>query len=353
MTTYEVMLSLTRAAVLGEEASLPEGLTVDWDELFEISAEQGTLAWVWDAVCSLPQKHLLSRLQAINWGLSAQEIWDTYQKQHQVLLQMIKVCQENHIQLLLLKGIGLSQLYPKPESRPCGDIDIYLFDDYEKGNKLFCEGSVSETDLHSEFHIDQVHIENHKLLIFPNTKTKKAVGQYVLDHIDDVILSEEGYYVLPLLPNLAYLLMHTLNHFNYIDSSKVISIRNVIDLAVFIYKNQSELPSKETYQILRSLYLDKSFEMIVLLSERLLNVDLSQYHVGLVKTKDAEQIIKILLEKPCFHFEEDWPFLKKSYALWNRFYKLYPLTRYVPKKPKNGLFRLFFRRQCGLLVRGK
>ncbi len=253
MTTYEVMLSLVRAAVLGKKATLPERLTVDWDELFEISADHGTLAWVWDAVCSLPMKQLLTRPQAINWGLSAQEIWDTYQKQHQVLLQMIKVCQENYIQLLLLKGIGLSQVYPKPESRPCGDIDIYLFDDYEMGNKLLGGETVRKTGLHSGFNIKGVHIENHQLLIFPNTKTKKAVGQYVLNHFDDVILSKEGYYILSPLPNLAYLLMHTLNHFNYIDGSKVISIRNIIDLAVFIYKNQSELPSKETYQILRSL----------------------------------------------------------------------------------------------------
>ena len=147
--------------------------------------------------------------------------------------------------------------------------------------------------------------------------------------------------------------MHTLNHFNFKDGTKVIPIRNLIDIAVFIKWYQSILTPRETYQILRSIYLDKPFEMIVLLAERLLNIDLSQYHVGLVKTKDAEQIIKILLEEPCFHFEEDWPFLKKSYALWKRFYKLYPLTKYVPKKPQKGLFQFFIRRQFGLLLRGK
>lgn len=353
MTTIEVMLELLRSSIFSKNARIPENVIIDWDELMDLCVEHGVLAWVWDAICNLPQSQRPPRLQSINWGLSAQEIWDTYQKQEQVLLQMVKVCQNNNMRLLLLKGIGLSKLYPKPQSRSCGDIDIYLYDDYEKGNRIFCSGIAPETELHSEFDINNVRIENHKFFIFPNTKIKKAVGQYVLNHQGDVILQPEGYFVLSPLPNLAYLLMHMLNHFYYSVDSKVISIRNITDVAMFIYMNKSYLRPQETYEVLHAIYLDKAFEMIVRVSERLLKIDLSEYYNDRVSLEDVGKICDVICSDSHVDNWYNWSKWQRSLFLWKRYIRLIPFTRYVPKKPKNGLSYLFFRRQCSILIKGE
>lgn len=41
--------------------------------------------------------------------------------------------------MMVLKGYGLSKNYPVPNHRPCGDMDIYLFGDQEKADKLIAE----------------------------------------------------------------------------------------------------------------------------------------------------------------------------------------------------------------------
>ena len=171
MINSEIIMELMRAAVLDRSPKLPADFSINWDELMDYCAPQGILAWVWDSVCKLPQSQKPPRMQSINWALSAQEIWDTSEKQENVLKQIIEKCNNNHIRVLLLKGIGLSNLYPKPESRSCGDIDIYLFGDYEKGNMILGNNHFDETALHSELIYDGVTVENHKMLIFPNPYT--------------------------------------------------------------------------------------------------------------------------------------------------------------------------------------
>ena len=153
------MIGLLRYGVLDErpEQLLPSS-EVDWDKMMDIAATQGILAWVWDGICKLPKENQPSRLYSINWGLSAQEIWDRYYVQRQVLRQILDVCSKNSIRILLFKGIALSELFPKPESRPAGDIDIYLFDDYKRGDELFARTNVTRTNKRTGFDYQGVHI---------------------------------------------------------------------------------------------------------------------------------------------------------------------------------------------------
>ena len=105
---------------------------------------------------------------------------------------MVEVCRQNGIRLLLMKGHGLSELYPKPQSRPSGDIDIYLFDDYEKGNFLFGDGVNSFNKKHASYDYHGVHIENHKMPLDTDTKLEREIGAYLQSDIGNVCLSTTG-----------------------------------------------------------------------------------------------------------------------------------------------------------------
>lgn len=127
MNQSEVMIELLRSALLDKEPRLSANQKVDLDNLMDMSAAQGVLAWVWDGICKLPKEQRPPQLQSINWGLSAQEVWDKYALQSSVLEKMVSICKENDIRLLLLKGIGLSRLHPKPESHVFRVILIYIY----------------------------------------------------------------------------------------------------------------------------------------------------------------------------------------------------------------------------------
>ena len=165
LTLFEVMLEFVRAAVLNRIPAVPQYFVIDWDKLMDISVEQGVLAWVWDGVCMLPNDQQPPRMYRINFGMSAQKVWDTYEKQWMVLKEIITRCEQSKIRLLLLKGIGLSILYPKPQSRSCGDIDLYPFEDFNKFNLLFQDNLKEREGKHTIFYFDDVMVENDKELL--------------------------------------------------------------------------------------------------------------------------------------------------------------------------------------------
>ena len=214
------MIGLLRYGVLDKR---PEQLfpssEVDWDKMMDIAATQGILAWVWDGICKLPKENQPSRLLSINWGLSAQEVWDRYNVHVNVLRQMIEICVQNNIRLLLFKGIALSELYPRPESRPSGDIDIYLFEDYERGDQLFAHSNVTKTNKRTGFDYKGVHIENHRIFLNTYTEIQKNAIAYLEESLKDVTLTKDGYYVMSPIASIVYQVMHFMAHLDDVDTS--------------------------------------------------------------------------------------------------------------------------------------
>ena len=338
MSLTEVMLELVRAAVLDQDPVLPENTKVDWDKLMDISQEQGVIAWVYDGICKLPVEQQPPRIYRINWGMSAQEIWDRYKLQKSALNDIVSICDHNQIRIMLMKGIGLSGLFPKPESRPSGDIDVYLFDDFEKGNKLFSAKVDQETELHTSFIYKGVEIENHKIFVYHNTKVKGLVGDYLLRHTSDAIITSDGYYTFAPLPNLVYLLMHALNHVNYASEDTIFSLKHILDIGMFIQKNRNQLIPEEVLRTMRELLLDKSFELMVYLSEWLYRVELREYHQNLIERNDLQKIGVLFnkqgLSAPLEHYPS---LIKQAHAIHRRYNTLKPIAKYIPKKPKCSL----------------
>lgn len=287
MNQTEILLEFLRSAVLDKAPDITDTSGINWDVLMDMSAEQGVLAWVWDGICKLPVEQQPPRQQRINWGLSAQDIWNNYQKHQGVLHEMIALCNDNNMRLLLLKGIGLSKLYPKPLSRPCGDIDIFLFEDYYKGNRVFTGHDVSRIDKHATFIYNNLLIENHYYFLEPNTRQLRSINRYLVSTLDDVRLTEDGYYVFSTMAGFVFLTMHTLKHFR---ETKVVPYRNVLDFGMFLHKNRENLSPSLSYDVLSKYKLVKGCELLVYLSEMMLGIDLKEYHFNQIPVEDVNTI---------------------------------------------------------------
>lgn len=338
MTTIEIMIELVRAAVLEKSPLLFGKSSINWDELLEESSKHGVLALVWNGITRLPQDYQPPRIARINFAMSSQEIWDRHEKQKFVLSELVEQSEKHNMRLLLLKGIGLSELYPHPQSRPSGDVDIYLFGDYEKGNLLFATNGFQESNLHSEFNYKGVEIENHKIPIFPNTKIKQKVSYFLMDNLQNVDKTDFGYYVFKPLINLPYLMMHALNHVNYNSNTGLIPFRHIVDFALFISRYRDELPPTEVFRIMKQVGLIYSFELFVFLSELFLNREFVEYHLDIMSKKDKDYLEEFLLKKClCQPTLRDGSIVKQSKALWNRTFQLRRIARYIPEKPGFGL----------------
>ena len=176
-----LLLSLIKTSLCfsNREAFLdvPEG--TDWNSLVNLAARQGVLCVARDGLVQMPG---ISRELLIRWELSVQKLEARNKKQRAVIKELVALFRENGIEMLLLKGIGLSELYPDPNHRECGDIDIFLFGDYEKGNKVIEELGIEvekEGSKHSKFYFKGVPVENHKTFLnVEYTQTDKNLEKH-------------------------------------------------------------------------------------------------------------------------------------------------------------------------------
>lgn len=345
----DIMLELVRAAVLEREPVIPQNIAIDWDRLLDISAEQGLLALVWDGICRQPAELQPSRQQRINWGLSAQEICDTYDHQKSVLQNMVKACEQEGVKLLVFKGISLSLLYPNPASRPAGDIDIFLFGDYSKGNGILANNKIDhENSKCSEFHYQGVKIENHRHF-FPRTYKKYfCIDAYLNSTLDEVEKTSDGYYVFSSLANLVLNVVHAVTHI--VNTTDPLLIRSVLDIAMILNKEESGFTPTECKKLMLQLGIDRSFDLLVRASEWILNIDLSRYYIKEVPTLDLNSFKGLLVRR-------SWPLIDKNVS-WTekikQYRKMYQMTRWAnPYRVCSTKERLIFQfnKQMKILFR--
>ena len=276
------MLELVRAAVLDRDPIIPKDISIDWDKLMDHASEQGVLAWVWDSICKLPDNQQPSRIQRINFGMSAQEIWDRYEQQNHLLNNLISTCSRNDMRLLLLKGISLSQLYPKPKSRPCGDLDIFLFEDYDRFNQIYADNFDHVSNHHSILFFDEIVVENHFDFLNPHVVKGNKINRYLKSTLTDVTLTEQGYYILSPMATLIYLTSHAMQHL-YCDL--FMSMRGIMDFGMFLDRNRHKLPPQNCFNQLKELKMGKGFEVILYMTEYILGLSFVEYHQNRFSTR--------------------------------------------------------------------
>lgn len=213
-----------------------------WERLMRLAARQGVLAVAYDGLPVRYAERGLTKEQWIRWALSVKQIEANHKRRQSALLNLSGILGQNNTPLLLLKGLGLSEDYPRPAHRECGDLDIYLGDDYEKANRLAEAKNIAvnrEGPKHSCFYWEGVPVENHlHFLNVHGTRTDRRLEPRLLQ-----ILNEQGTDVIHVngipvrIPtpdfNALFLTRHAIVHF--VASGMV--LRNFCDLAMFFTRH--------------------------------------------------------------------------------------------------------------------
>jgi hypothetical protein len=220
--------------------------TLEWQRLIENAASMGVLAVAFDALPKGEALPGLTKELMIRWGLSVQRFEDRNRRQRVALRELIAYFRENQIEVLLLKGLGLAENYPFPAHRECGDLDIYLFGDYEKGNQVI-EALGIEVDKegtkHSHFFFKGIPVENHlSFLDVGSSQSNKKLEVHL-----HRILKEQGYETI-MIDDIAvriptpdftslFLTRHNITHF----LSSGLVLRHFCDMALFFSRNADRI----------------------------------------------------------------------------------------------------------------
>ena len=165
--------------------------------------------------------------------------YEDYRKQ---LGRLARFYNGHGFKLMVLKGYGLGLNYPRPEHRPCGDIDIWAFGKYKEADAaLTNELSIQVDDSHhhhTTFSFKGYLVENHYDFVnvhygHGNGELEKVFKELAKDDSKRIEIDGQTVYLPSANLHALFVLRHTMTHF----ASTGISIRHLLDWA-FLWEKQ-------------------------------------------------------------------------------------------------------------------
>ena len=238
-----------------KKAKIPK--EIDWKALKALAEEQGLSAVILDALNTDSSTCLgqvgtnftegMPQELKLEWiGEMLQDYEGRNAQYKKAIGSLAGVYNEHGFKMMVLKGYACSFDWPKPEHRPCGDIDIWQFGKQREADSTLSKEKGIEIDNsqhhHTVFEWEGFTVENHYDFInvkhHPSHRGLESIFKELgKDNSHYVDLSGERVYIPS--PNLhaLFLLRHSLNHFASIG----INLRNVLDWAFFVEKHTKEI----------------------------------------------------------------------------------------------------------------
>ena len=250
---------------------------IDWYTVYTLALRQGVSAILLDAIGLLPSETRPPKPVLMQWICQATMMELMYVKHRERIVELADFYKQNGIRMLLLKGYGCSLCYPKPEHRPTGDLDVYLFGKQNEADDLI-EKKLGikihkEYHKHSTFNYSGVEVENHaKFIDDVSHKSNIRFEQIlmsVLDKeeclpspIDNVLLPSPTF-------NALFLLRHTGEHF----ASNEITLRHVLDVGTFFQQYHSQIDWALVFKVYKEERMLRFFNAIATICVEYLGID--------------------------------------------------------------------------------
>lgn len=221
----EALFELLRRSLLKEQETEehPELSEKEWETLVQTAEKHGILSLLYSELC---EKGKLPETLVRKTEHTATR---TVLQQYRLLFiskYLTGLLQENNITSVVLKGVTVGALYPVPELRKSGDVDLLLMNpnDLERAKTVFLGVGLKvkpeQTALHHVcfFTPEGIEIELHTMLAepFDNEKTNECLRK-ILKEADGKTEKKQIMGVeLPVLTESYYgfeLLLHMLQHF--------------------------------------------------------------------------------------------------------------------------------------------
>lgn len=264
--TEKLFFTLVRAG-LHPDSTPPSfsGITDDeWQSIYRTAVRQGVAGIAWDGLQLLAAQgaEAPGRTLKIRWALTVERIEKLYAKQLRVLERLAVFYRGNAIPVMLLKGYGLSRLFPRPEHRPCGDIDLWLYGRQAESDELMRRAWNTDIDReahhHTTFSIDGVPVENHfdflNVHSHPSNRTIERILKRRAEEPGEEIPLGGAPVQLPSVDfNALFLLRHAAVHF----AAQEIGVRYLADWTVFIERCHGEIDWNALLQTARRMNMHR------------------------------------------------------------------------------------------------
>lgn len=253
--TRQQFLELLRAGLWGEKADeslFREG--ADWKKILKTAREQAVQSVVMDGIETLPAeawppREIIHRMM-IDRTINIQ----MHGLLNRTVNEVAEALDAAGIPSVLLKGQGVAKNYARPESRSCGDIDLYV----GECNFRRAIGVISgmkndslkvgiECDHHVQISLNQVEIELHKKADYmPGTRMNSDLQQWTIESIDSNFSTDSLPYwdnagtkvsLAPATFDAFFILHHAVRHM----TTGGIGFRQLCDWTMYLHCNHANI----------------------------------------------------------------------------------------------------------------
>ena len=225
--------------------------TSSFEQLYTLAKMQGLTAFVWNEVKNnLEQRNLdassLPKGIKLRWALAAENIVKQYHKRKELSFEFANEMASRGIQVYSLKGLSLSQYYPLPELRECGDFDCWMGKDFHRANSLATEIGADYDPYdyrHSLITYKGLSIENHRFfLVLRGNRRNKLLEEYLINIIaSDKQIDGSNIFLPSSQFQALFTILHMMHHFLYEN----ITLRHMLDWKYLIEKERDNVDWKE------------------------------------------------------------------------------------------------------------
>lgn len=281
MKNNQTLLRLVRIGS-GLDSAISDTILPDspnWQTLYPLALHQGVFAILLDAIGRLPDEVRPPKPKLLQWIGQATMMERMYARHKERIALLADLYKQHNIRMLLLKGYGCSLCYPKPEHRPTGDIDVFLFGKKDEADVLVeKELGVKvyrEYHKHSTFNYGGVEVENHAKFIDDVSHKSNIRFEQILmsvlekeeclkSPIDNVLLPSPTF-------NALFLLRHTGEHF----ASNEITLRHVLDVGTFFHRYHSKIDWALVFKVYKEERMLRFFNAIATICVEYLGIDVA------------------------------------------------------------------------------
>ena len=264
--SIEAFFALIRLGIGHSSFGFPED--VDWAAVKAHAQHHGLSAVVSDGIEKLPGDMRPGKDVLQPWiGEGLQSYDQRYSQYRQAIAEMAKWYNTHGFKMMVLKGYACSLDWPKPEHRPCGDIDIWQFGKQEEADEAMkreCGITIDNSHHHhTVFYWQDFMVENHYDFLNTHHHRSNADYELILKELgkdDSHWIEVNGEKVYVPSPNLhaLFLLKHLMGHF----AAEQITLRQLLDWAFFVKAHGHDVDWTMVTQVLDRFGMRKMFNIL-------------------------------------------------------------------------------------------
>ena len=111
---------------LGVTDEYPQLTKAEWQQIDKYCCEQGLLAWMNAGLARMPKEGKTNQELMLQWYVDTLGMQQHYHSTTDRVLKLTQKIEHDGLQACILKGVGCSLLYPEPDKRIAGDIDVWI-----------------------------------------------------------------------------------------------------------------------------------------------------------------------------------------------------------------------------------